>query len=202
MNIKSDNSDLKKLIYLQNYLLSTIEYPNVKLIKLANIKFPIFSFINNKKRNYSSVYGTLINKNSLCFGIAKTVSKILNDPRINIENQIIKGYINSPLKGKIVHVWNIVYIENVPYHLDTTFDITRNPFSIKKTFRYMESNNELPSVKSTKFCDECFLVDDNKIKKSHLWNEKNYPKCQRKYPKSEINKCINELMLKGIEFNY
>lgn len=202
INTSSENSDLKKLIYLQNYILSTVEYPNIKLIKLANIKFPFFNFMNNRKRNYFSAYGTLVNKNSLCFGIAKTIKKILDDPSINIKNQIVKGYINSPLKGKIVHAWNIVYIKNIPYHLDTTFDITRNPFSIKKTFYNLESNNELPRVKSNKFYAERFLVNDSKLKSSHLWNEKKFPKCIKSYPRNEINKVIHELILKDIKFEY
>ena len=202
INSQPNNSDLKKLIYLQNYILSTVEYPNVKLIKLGNIKFPLCNFIKNKERNYFSVYGTLVNKNSFCFGIAKTINKILNDPRINIKNQIIKGYINSPLKGKIVHAWNLVYIENIPYHLDTTFDITRNPFAIKKTFCLIESNKELPSVKSTKFYSERFLVSDIKLKNSHLWNKKDCPECKKDYSRDEINRAQNELLLSGIKFDY
>lgn len=201
--IKStDGSDLQKILYLHNFILSTVEYPNIKLIKIIGKKLILLNIFNKEKRNYFSIYGTLMNKKAFCFGIVKTIRTVLSDPRINIKCNIVKGYVNSPTKGKIIHVWNIIYLNGKPYHLDTTFDITRNPNSVKKFIGNEESPNELPSVRATKFCFERFLISDEKLKATHLWKENRYSPCEYDYSKEEISEVIGGLESKGIKFNY
>ncbi len=108
------------------------------------------------------------------------------------------GYVNNPQKGKIINAWNIVKIENNFYHLDATFDITRNPNSLKGT----ENPFSLPSVKSTEFCSKYLLVSDKIILNSHLWNKKFYPLCKSSYPRCIIMNSIKNLRFQGVQFNY
>lgn len=192
-------SNLEKIIFIHNYILSTVKYPNVKLFELLGIKFPIINFLNSEEKNYSSLYGVLVNRKAFCIGIAKTLKQIFDD--LQIKNKIVKGYINSPQKGKVIHMWNIVFLNGVSYHLDTTFDITRNPNCIKK-FRNKDEKIELPSARSTEICINHLLVNDTKIEYSHLWNRKFYPSCQHCYPENEIIMGIENLKSQGIKFKY
>jgi len=191
---------LEKLIYLHNFLLSNVEYPNIRLIKFLNVKLPFVNLFNSEERNYSSVRGVLLNKKAFCIGIAVTWKKFLDI--VGIKNKIVWGYVNSAEKGKVIHMWNIVYINESPYHLDTTFDITRNPEAVKSYKKFSSSINTLPSVKSTQFYENYFLVSDKELQGSHLWNKKCYPRCKQFYSRDEILASIENLKAKGIKFNY
>ncbi|MDR1364568.1 MAG: hypothetical protein LBJ32_02950 [Oscillospiraceae bacterium] len=196
------NNDIQKILYLHNFIQATVEYPNIKLFKILDKKFPLLNPLNNLQRNYFTVYGTLINKEAHCFGIAKTVKLILNNPEINIKCKTIVGYIKNLAKGKIIHIWNIIIIDDKTYHLDTTFDITRNLNTIKKNMSFKESLNEISGSKATKFCYERFLVGESKLKNTHLWNENKYPICRVDYPIDSIKHEINQLKNKGLKFVY
>ena len=66
------NSDIEKMLYLHNFILSTVEYPNIRLFKMLDKKIPVTNLFDATQRNYFSIYGTLVNKKAHCFGIAKT----------------------------------------------------------------------------------------------------------------------------------
>ncbi len=193
-------ANLEKIVYLHNLLLSSVEYPNVRLIKFLNVKLPFINLFSGKERDYFSVRGVLLNKKAFCIGIAITWKKFLDT--IGVKNKIVWGYVNSAEKGKIIHMWNIVYINQLPYHLDTTFDITRNPEAVKNYKKFNSSINTLPSVKSTQFYEKHFLVSDDKIQNSHLWNKRCYPQCKLCYSRDEVLASIESLKTKGIKFTY
>ena len=60
-----------------------------------------------------TAYGALANGSSVCQGYAMAYMYLLD--RVGIKNY----YASS---DKINHAWNIVYIDNKPYHVDVTFD--------------------------------------------------------------------------------
>ena len=161
-----------------------------------NRKYPVINFLKQEQRNYSSIYGVLVNRKAFCIGISKTIKKFFD--LLNLENRFIWGYVNSPTKGKIIHAWNMVKVENNFYHLDATFDITRNPYSLKG----FEDQFRLPSVKSTEFCSKHLLVSDDEILNSHLWNKKFYPSCKSSYPRRIIMDSIKNLRFQGVQFKY
>ncbi len=59
------------------------------------------------------MYGTLVNRLSVCQGYAKTYQYLLN--QLGIENYLCSS-------EKLVHVWNIVELDGVYYHVDVTYD--------------------------------------------------------------------------------
>ena len=197
LNFYGKNSNpIDKIVYLHNYILSNTEYPSVTLFEFMNRKYPVINFLKQEQRNYSSIYGVLVNRKAFCIGISKTIKKFFD--LLNLENRFIWGYVNSPTKGKIIHAWNMVKVENNFYHLDATFDITRNPCSLKG----FEDQFRLPSVKSTEFCGKHLLVSDDKILNSHLWNKKFYPSCKNSYPRHIIIDSIKNLRSQGVQFKY
>ncbi len=185
-----------KIVYLYNFILARNEYPSVKLFELMNKKYPIINFFNQEQRNYSSIYGVLVNRKAFCIGISRTVKNILD--LLRLENRFVWGYINSPQKGKIIYAWDMVKIKNNFYHPDATFDITRNPNLLKG----IEDSSRLPSVKSTEFYSKNLLVSGDKILNSHLWNKKFYPSCKSSYPRHIIMDSIKNLRFQGIQFSY
>lgn len=174
---ESKNPDLAKLLYLHNFILSTVEYPKV------NIKNDLD---DATKANYLNSYGVLVDRKAVCYGIAKEIQKVLEDPRINIKNRYVEGRCVNPKLGKVVHVWNIVYLDNMPYHLDTTLDITRNPNVIKG--KVEDEKNEIPNCKALKISIENFLVGDKKMEPDHFWKDKIHPKCLKDRSVDEIKK--------------
>ncbi len=60
-----------------------------------------------------TAYGALVNRASVCQGYAMAYMYLLN--RVGIRNY----YCSSE---KLYHAWNIVYIDDKPYHVDVTFD--------------------------------------------------------------------------------
>lgn len=201
----TDGSDLQKALFLHNYLLANVEYPNIKLRKEEdNSKRPIIDRTNRIEENYSTPYGVLINKKALCSGIADTINLVLNDSRINVPSKKVSAYSISD-HGKVGHAWNIVYIDGIPYQLDTTHDIIKNPSSIKifndpsKVFEDVE--NEIVGAKATRFSDKRFLVDDQQFMQDHIW-QGDYPVCSKTYSRDEVSNAMEELKQAGIAFNY
>lgn len=70
---------------------------------------------NIPRKNSANIYGTLIEKQSKCAGISKTVKWLLDQE--GITNYIIGG--NTSGGG---HVWNVVKLKKNYYDLDVTWD--------------------------------------------------------------------------------
>ncbi|GHU85545.1 hypothetical protein FACS1894198_3580 [Clostridia bacterium] len=204
INKFTDGSELQKILYLQNFLLANVKYPHIKLKNEDGILYPKLDLNDDIQKNYSTSYGGLINKKVFCFGIAETVNLILNNPKIDIKSETVNGYCVSPQNGKIIHAWNIVFVENMAYQLDTTFDITRN-VNVKKFFddklKIIDDKNEIAGAKATKFSYERFLVSDKHFESDHIWN-KSYPICNLEYSRGKIKIAIEQLKAKGVKFDY
>lgn len=106
-------------------------------------------------RRYSpranSIMGVLFYKTAICEGISKTVKLLLNLCGM----KCVVAYGNTVEKG-VGHAWNIVKIDNIPYHLDVTWDISTS----------------LPSFTSYSY----FNLMDRDILLDHTF-AMNYPAC-------------------------
>ncbi len=65
-----------------------------------------------------TAYGALVNRISVCDGYAKAYIFLLNRVGVRAE------YISSDM---LVHAWNIVFINDIPYHVDITWDDSDEP---------------------------------------------------------------------------
>lgn len=102
-------TDIEKALLLHDRLALFCEYD---IVNLENDTLP------NKVFN---IYGTLGEGLAVCMGYALAYDYLLE--RVGIESQ----YCSS---DKLVHAWNIVYIDNKPYHVDVTWDDTAVGFDV------------------------------------------------------------------------
>ena len=74
----------------------------------------------SESTNASNAYGCLIDKNAICSGYSRAAMLLLNKAGVN--SMVISGTGITSENEKISHMWNIVWINNEPYHLDVTWD--------------------------------------------------------------------------------
>ncbi len=101
-------SDVEKALLLHDRIATFCEYD---VINLDNDTLPDEAF---------NMYGVLGKGVAVCMGYALAYDYLLE--RAGIESQ----YCSSE---KLVHAWNIVYINNKPYHVDITWDDVTNDVS-------------------------------------------------------------------------
>ena len=98
-----------------------------------------------------SPYGVLINGAAVCNGYAETMYLLLN--ACKIECKIVVGKADNEN-----HAWNLVKIDGVWYHLDTTWD---DP--VPDQGRNVQYN--------------FFNLTDDAMSETHTWAYERYPKC-------------------------
>ncbi|MBQ5332846.1 MAG: hypothetical protein J6K92_06265 [Oscillospiraceae bacterium] len=87
------------------------DYEIVKLLHDYIIKNCTY---NNESENPNTIYGTLVQKNSLCQGYSQSFTYLCS--LVGIDSLIVTGVANEP------HMWNIVKMDNDYYHIDLTWD--------------------------------------------------------------------------------
>lgn len=70
--------------------------------------------------NSSNAYGFFIEKKAVCSGYSRAAMILFN--KAGIESFVITGTGISPVEGEVSHMWNIVIIDGIPYHIDVTWD--------------------------------------------------------------------------------
>ena len=131
LKIDSDfNSDLEKVKAIYTWLALNIDYDlgNPRLLKAPDVFF--YTSEENLKRRKKSINKLLVLKvfetrKAVCKGYALTFKKICDI--LNIENELIKGYVKtSPFDILFIpknknHIWNAIKINNKWLYLDVTF---------------------------------------------------------------------------------
>lgn len=146
---------------------------DVEKIKLAHD----FVLSNTRYHNgdttvyYEKVpYGVLSMHEATCLGYAKTLQAILN--KLGYENITIIGNAISNDQS-VGHAWNLVKINDKWYHIDPTWndtddiDLETSSFSNVKT--------DVAYYLNTMYNYKYFLVDDETIKDTHIWDYDFYP---------------------------
>ena len=101
-----------------------------------------------------SVVGALINGACVCEGFAKAYQFLCD--RAGLECTVISGEIQTPaISGP--HAWNIVKINGYYHHVDVTLD-SQSVTRPERGYFY-------------------FGLDDDTIRRNHIWNEDQYVKC-------------------------
>ena len=101
-------TDKEKLLILHDRLAVWCEYDEEAFEKY--METGDISLVN---KDSFTIYGTLVNRTSVCQGYSKTYQYLLN--QLGIENYLCSSQ-------KLVHVWNIVKLDGVYYHVDVTYD--------------------------------------------------------------------------------
>lgn len=100
-------SDFDKELYIHDYIVETCEYKETS--------------------SASSAYGCLIEKSAVCSGYSRAAMLLLK--KVGIDAVLIGGTGYSAEQGQISHMWNIVWLDKEPYHLDVTWDDSGNGIS-------------------------------------------------------------------------
>lgn len=116
LNIGSD--ELEKILLVSNYLESKVQYVEDGNTTVGRVTYIPCEPKERISREKVGSLETVINESyGLCMGIANTTTLLLNNPIMNINARSLFGS---------SHVWNLVKVGNVFYHLDNTWAITRN----------------------------------------------------------------------------
>jgi len=83
-----------------------------------------------------TAYGTLVGKKSVCEGYSKSYKYLLE--KVGIKSIIISS-------NQLNHAWNIVYINNVPYHVDVTYDDPVSNVPVVKHTYFLCSTQKMKS---------------------------------------------------------
>ncbi|WP_158095134.1 Ig-like domain-containing protein [Gottfriedia luciferensis] len=114
---------------------------------------------------HSAYAGLFGNKKTVCQGYALITYKMLKEA--GIENKIVEG-----MAGATPHAWNIVKIDGIWYHLDTTWD------------------DPVPDIAGRVIFDH-FNLTDNQIKAVHTWT-KIYPSATTSFETTLNDKIITD----------
>ncbi|MEG2321972.1 MAG: hypothetical protein RSB71_00580 [Bacilli bacterium] len=125
--ITDDMSTLNKIKAFHNYIINTTKYD----------KQYIESGLNDLNSSSHKATGPLFFNKALCGGYSDTMSIFLN--KLNIPNYRIAS------KN---HIWNLVYLDNNWYHLDTTWDdpVTSDGSDIVLDTFFLISSKQLEKV--------------------------------------------------------
>ena len=101
-NVNSISGDYNKILYIHDWLTENVKYDETI-----------------SRTNKDTIYGTLVEKEAVCGGYAKTFAYILD--RTNIKSIIIQG-VGTNEQGQENHAWNYVSLNNKWYGIDCTWD--------------------------------------------------------------------------------
>lgn len=96
------DSDFYKELYIHDFIIGRCDYDN----KVDNI---------NDSWSVFTAYGALVDRKAVCEGYSKATKLLLN--KNGISCRLITGK-----SGNVLHMWNMVKINNDWYHLDVTWD--------------------------------------------------------------------------------
>ena len=105
--------------------------------------------------NAFTAYGVLINNKGVCQGYAEATQILLS--LAGVPGELVIGYVDDGEGGYISHMWNMVFIHNKCYMIDTTWD---DPVGAEDIVIY-----------------DYFLVDSETLKQDHYWAYDEYPSC-------------------------
>jgi hypothetical protein len=128
-------SDIEKELYVHDYCLQNFKYDR---------SFSDTAF---------SILGLIVFDTAVCEGIAKFVKFVLNF--LGVECLLVTGKALTSLKrfrNSEAHMWNMVFIEGDPYHLDVTFDMTQSEKDKTKRYDYFNLSDAEIKIDHTIKC--------------------------------------------------
>lgn len=179
------DTKLQKVRMAHNLLQTNMIYPRQVLHKDGAIQIPVLPD-TAEGQHYISAYGALVNKRANSYGISRAMALLLKDKRINIPCQFLEGCVVHPIRGAVIHLWNVVEINHRHYHVDTTIDIIENKQTVIRTGEAGRplsdlDHNELPMVEILMPSYEHCLVSDESMRALHVWDPADAPRCMSSY---------------------
>lgn len=98
------NDDYSKELYIHDYIVKNCVYRD--------------------EQNASSAYSCLIDGVAVCSGYSRAAMLLLKEA--GIDSMLVAGLGKSASQEAVSHMWNIVWIDGEPYHLDVTWDDPSN----------------------------------------------------------------------------
>ena len=114
----------EKIKKIHDYIIDSTKYDTLKTDNIYD---------NTYKSN--TAYGVLIQGYGICSGYADTISIFLNE--LDIENYKISND---------THIWNLVYINGIWTHLDSTWDDPISDKNLNRDTYFLISYDELTSL--------------------------------------------------------
>ena len=95
--------------------------------------------------------------------------------KIGVENLAIKGYVPDVNNAKlsVLHIWNLVKLDDKWYHLDVTFDDVEVKAESKE---FGIASKGIRNMIRTEYSYRYFLISDKSIEITHTWDRELYPK--------------------------
>ena len=122
--IKEDMTTEEKIKKIHNYIIDSTKYDTLKSENIHD---------NTYKSN--TAYGVLIQGYGICSGYSDTVAIFLN--KLGIENYKISNE---------THIWNLVHINGVWTHLDTTWDDPISTTNLNRDTYFLINYDELTKL--------------------------------------------------------
>lgn len=146
--------EFEKALFLHDYLVQNVEYDSVAAEQIIQQQR------TEQAADASTIYGVFINQKAVCSGYAKAYQYLLT--QVGIESVYVLGQGISE-QGTEEHIWNMVYLEGNPYHIDVTWD--------DPVFEDEESDNYV--------CHDYFGLTTEQILRDHTINDgQNLPVCE------------------------
>ena len=157
------DSELSRIV---NNLIDSRMSTEEKIEAINNYVVKIYKYDDTLKSD--NVYTALTTKSTICQGYAMTVYKMLN--MLGIDCRIINGD-----KSGTSHAWNLVKIDGVWYHLDSTNNdnIVRDKYLLKSDDYMIENGftwdkTQYPSASSNYFLNKTEYLDYNNDKENDI----------------------------------
>lgn len=114
-------------------------------------------------------YGCLVEGQAVCSGYARAAMLLLK--KAGIEAILVSGTGLSNLSGSISHMWNIVWIDDEPYHLDVTWDDPEAEKTQWASHLYFNLTTQAISADHSDFSVSiaCTATENNFFRKEGLW---------------------------------
>lgn len=142
-------TQIEQIRFLHDYLAASITYD--------------FCNENEKmQREAHTMVGALLNHRCVCDGYARAFRFLCDRLGISCIVVLGEGPKDNDPGG---HAWNIVKLDQIPYHVDVTWDSNYTYDGYVKDFE--------------------FMCSDSSADRRHIWDRKMYPKCPRDWPRRE-----------------
>ena len=123
--IKDNMTTEEKIKKIHDYIIDSTKYDTLKTDN-----------IHDDTYKSNTAYGVLIQGYGICSGYADTISIFLNE--LDIENYKISND---------THIWNLVYINGIWVHLDSTWDDPISDTNLNRDTYFLVSYDELNELK-------------------------------------------------------
>lgn len=160
------NDDYSKELFIHDYIVNTCVYEEAS--------------------DSSNAYGCLIENKAVCSGYSRAAMLLLE--KAGIKAVLLGGTGISSSQGQISHMWNIVWLDGKPYHLDVTWDDTGAENEYSASHMYFNLSDDEISSDHTDFSfnEACDNDTYNYFRYNGLYFDS--------YGKSELLTIQNELL--------